>query len=90
MQVAPVLPDRPTSRWLILDGKGRVLLFRFVYADGPIAGQVLEADKYDTLLQHYYDQRGYDRRGIPTKATLAKLGLTKEAESVEKFARLTP
>ena len=33
-----VLPDRPTSRWLILDGQGRVLLFRFVYSDGPIAG----------------------------------------------------
>lgn len=31
-------PDRPTSRWLILDGQGRVLLFRFVYADGPLAG----------------------------------------------------
>jgi 8-oxo-dGTP diphosphatase len=37
-EVAPVLPDRPTARWLILDGQGRVLLFRFVYADGPIAG----------------------------------------------------
>ena len=30
--------QRPTARWLILDGQGRVLLFRFVYADGPIAG----------------------------------------------------
>lgn len=37
-EAAPVLPDRPTARWLILDGQGRVLLFRFVYADGPIAG----------------------------------------------------
>ena len=36
--VAPVLPDRPTSRWLIVDGQGRVLLFRFDYADGPLAG----------------------------------------------------
>nr|WP_316628657.1 NUDIX domain-containing protein [uncultured Brevundimonas sp.] len=33
-----VLPDRPTSRWLILDGQGRVLLFRFDYAEGPLAG----------------------------------------------------
>ena len=37
-EVQGVLPDRPTSRWLILDGQGRVLLFRFVYADGPLAG----------------------------------------------------
>lgn len=32
------LPARPTSRWLILDGQGRVLLFHFVFAEGPIAG----------------------------------------------------
>jgi len=57
--------------------------------DGPIAGQVLEADKYDGLLQHYYDQRGYDNRGIPTKVTLEKLGLSQEAAEVEKFAKLT-
>jgi len=57
--------------------------------DGPIAGKVLERDKYDSLLQHYYDQRGYDNRGIPTKATLAKLGLEAEALAAEKFAALT-
>ena len=33
-----ILPDRPPSRWLIVDGQGRVLLFRFDYADGPLAG----------------------------------------------------
>ncbi|MBM3311936.1 MAG: aldehyde ferredoxin oxidoreductase family protein [Candidatus Aminicenantes bacterium] len=57
--------------------------------DGPIAGRVLEKDKYDGLLQHYYDQRGYDRRGIPTRATLARLGLEKEASAAEKYGRLT-
>jgi 8-oxo-dGTP diphosphatase len=36
--VAPVLPDRPTSRWLILDGQGRVLLLHFVFSHGPLAG----------------------------------------------------
>ena len=56
--------------------------------EGPIAGKVLELDKYDGLLQHYYDQRGYDRRGIPTKATLAKLGLLEEAAEAERFASL--
>jgi aldehyde:ferredoxin oxidoreductase len=57
--------------------------------DGPIQGQILEVEKYDALLQHYYDQRGYDHRGIPTKATLEKLGLTKEAAAAEKVATLT-
>ena len=57
--------------------------------EGPIAGKILELDKYDGLLQHYYDQRGYDRRGIPTLATLAKLGLQEEAAAAAKFASLT-
>ncbi len=57
--------------------------------EGPIAGKVLEADKYDGLLQHYYDIRGYDKRGIPTKATLEKLGLAEEAKAAEKFGSLT-
>jgi aldehyde:ferredoxin oxidoreductase len=57
--------------------------------DGPIKGQILDVEKYDGLLQHYYDQRGYDNRGIPTKATLEKLGLAKEAAAAEKVATLT-
>jgi aldehyde:ferredoxin oxidoreductase len=50
-----------------------------VDAEGPIAGLHLEYDKYDGLLQHYYDLRGYDARGIPTMATLHRLGLDAEA-----------
>jgi aldehyde:ferredoxin oxidoreductase len=57
--------------------------------EGPIAGQVLDADKYDGLLQHYYDQRGYDDRGIPTRATLERLGLADEAAEAAKTAKLT-
>ena len=57
--------------------------------EGPIAGKVLEYDKYDQLLQHYYDQRGYDRRGIPTKELLSRLELTKEAAETEKYAKLS-
>jgi aldehyde:ferredoxin oxidoreductase len=56
---------------------------------GPIKGLVLDREKYDALLQHYYDQRGFDHRGIPTKATLEKLGLTQEAAAAEKVATLT-
>jgi aldehyde:ferredoxin oxidoreductase len=56
--------------------------------EGPIAGKILDMEKYDSLLQHYYDQRGYDRRGIPTKATLHALGLDAEAASVARVARL--
>jgi aldehyde:ferredoxin oxidoreductase len=58
-------------------------------SDGPIAGKVLDRVEYDQLLQHYYDQRGYDNRGIPTRATLERLGLTEEAAKAEKVATLT-
>lgn len=37
-EAAPILPERPTARWLILDGQGRVLLFHFVFSDGPLSG----------------------------------------------------
>ncbi len=57
-------------------------------AEGPQKGVVLEYDKYDQLLQHYYDQRGYDKRGIPTRELLAKLGLADEAAETEKYAKL--
>jgi len=50
---------------------------------------VLDIEKYDQLLQHYYDQRGYDHRGIPTQETLNRLGLSKEAAEAEKYAKLT-
>jgi aldehyde:ferredoxin oxidoreductase len=57
--------------------------------EGPIAGKVLEYDKYDGLLQHYYDIRGYDRRGIPTMATLERLGLAAEASAAKQYGSLT-
>jgi aldehyde:ferredoxin oxidoreductase len=57
--------------------------------EGPIAGMYLDRDKYDELLGHYYDIRGYDDRGIPTRATLEQLGLTEEAARAEAYASLT-
>lgn len=37
-EAASSLASRPTSRWLILDGQGRVLLFHFVFSEGPLGG----------------------------------------------------
>ena len=59
-----------------------------VDTEGPIAGLHLDRDKYDELLGHYYDIRGYDRRGIPTRATLEHLGLSAEADAVAGVATL--
>ena len=60
-----------------------------VDTEGAIAGKHLEYDKYDGLLQHYYDLRGYDKRGIPTKATLERLGIAEEGRAAEKYGPLT-
>jgi aldehyde:ferredoxin oxidoreductase len=56
--------------------------------EGPIAGKILEWDKYEKLLDSFYDIRGWDKRGIPTKKTALGLGLAKEAAEVEKYAKL--
>ncbi len=57
--------------------------------EGPIAGLYLDRDKYDELLGHYYDIRGYDARGVPTRATLENLGLEAEAAAAEAYATIT-
>ncbi len=56
--------------------------------EGPLAGTKLEKEKYDQLLSEYYKQRGWDERGIPTKSTLAKLGLEEVALELENYVTL--
>ncbi|MFW6160624.1 MAG: aldehyde ferredoxin oxidoreductase family protein [Acidobacteriota bacterium] len=56
--------------------------------EGPIAGKILEVDKYDQLLQHYYDIRGWDKRGIPTRRTADQLGLNSEFEELSRLIKL--
>jgi len=56
--------------------------------EGIIAGKVLEYDKYDQLLDHFYDIRGWDKRGIPKTETARTLGLNKEFEELSKYVSL--
>jgi aldehyde:ferredoxin oxidoreductase len=56
--------------------------------EGPAAGKHLEYDKYDALLDHYYDIRGWDKRGVPTRKTMESVGLAKEAEQLAKVAEV--
>jgi len=57
--------------------------------DGIIAGKHLEVDKYDQLLGHFYDIRGWDDRGVPTRKTMESLGLSKEADDLAKYTKVT-
>jgi aldehyde:ferredoxin oxidoreductase len=50
---------------------------------GPNQGHVLSREDIDKLLNWYYDARGWDQNGIPTKETLRKVGLSEIAEDLE-------
>jgi aldehyde:ferredoxin oxidoreductase len=63
--------DVPPMRW-----------FKEPLTDGPLEGAVLELEKYNTMLDIYYQKRGWNKNGVPTKATLEKLGLTDVASQL--------
>jgi len=69
--------DYPPKRW-----------FDEPLTKGPLKGEHLDRDKYDSLLQMYYNKRGWDDRGIPTKATMKRLNLSSEAVELEKYVKL--
>jgi aldehyde:ferredoxin oxidoreductase len=43
--------------------------------------------KQDAILDEYYAARGWDRNGIPTEETLARLGLEEVAKDIAHFRR---
>ncbi len=56
---------------------------------GPLKGARLDKSKYEAMLKMYYNRRGWDDRGIPSKSTLNKLGLTDVAQELGKYVQLT-
>jgi aldehyde:ferredoxin oxidoreductase len=48
-------------------------------SSGPTAGKRISRADVETLLDMYYEQRGWDENGFPTAAKLAQLGLTELA-----------
>jgi aldehyde:ferredoxin oxidoreductase len=52
--------------------------------DGPCKGERIDPEKFDKLLDEYYQVRGWDSMGIPTAATLSALGLEDIAEEIKK------
>ena len=47
---------------------------------GPNEGYFISRDKLELLLDWYYEARGWDANGIPTRATLVRLGLEEVAD----------
>ena len=71
--------DLPPAKW-----------FKKPVTKGPVAGHKLDFDKYNELLDHYYDIRGWDKRGVPTRSTLERLGLGFVIPELERIVGLTP
>jgi aldehyde:ferredoxin oxidoreductase len=56
---------------------------------GPAGGKVVERDKFEKILEEYYEDRKFDRKtGLPTRAGLERLGLKDIADDLEARGRL--
>ena len=56
----------------------------------PLQGGLRDGEvirKPDTIIDEYYDARGWDRNGIPTRETLARLGLEEVDKDIARFRR---
>jgi aldehyde:ferredoxin oxidoreductase len=42
---------------------------------GPTKGRILTEEMYATMLDEYYEARGWDADGVPTPETVQRLGL---------------
>ncbi|MCG2889684.1 MAG: aldehyde ferredoxin oxidoreductase family protein [Acidilobus sp.] len=70
--------DMPPVKW-----------FKKPLTKGPLAGAKLDYDKYNQLLDYYYELRGWDRNGVPTRDTLHRLGLDFVIPTLEKYVKLS-
>jgi aldehyde:ferredoxin oxidoreductase len=56
----------------------------------PLEGGMRDGEiirKPDVIIDEYYEARGWDKNGIPTKATLKRLGLEEVDKDITKFRR---
>jgi aldehyde:ferredoxin oxidoreductase len=70
--------DVPPPRW-----------FEEPLTEGPMKGMKLDRAKYDSMLQTYYEKRGWDEHGVPRKSTLKNLGLKDIAQNLHSHVKLS-
>ena len=72
--------------------KDDVLVGRFMdepIHGGPHDGVAFSRQKWDKMLDDYYDQAGWDKKtGIPTRAKLEEVGLRDVADELEAMGKL--
>ncbi|MFZ8807835.1 MAG: aldehyde ferredoxin oxidoreductase family protein [Pyrobaculum sp.] len=69
--------DMPPAKW-----------FKQPLTTGPLKGAHLDYDGYNKLLDYYYEIRGWDRNGVPTRETLRKLGLDYVVPQLERVVEV--
>ncbi|MGB9816277.1 MAG: aldehyde ferredoxin oxidoreductase family protein [Desulfurococcaceae archaeon] len=62
--------------------------FKYPLTKGPYAGHKLDFQKYNEMLDMYYDLRGWDERGVPRRDALRKLELEYVIPVLEKIIEL--
>ena len=56
---------------------------------GPVAGWKIDLEKYNRMLDEYYDLHGWDREtSYPKRKTLTDLGLESVANDLERIGKL--
>lgn len=56
---------------------------------GPHKGEYTDPEKFDAMLDEYYELRGWDKEtGIPTRAKLERVGLKDVADELERMGKL--
>lgn len=63
--------DYPPDRW-----------FEEAPSQGKLKGIKVNREKYDQMLSWYYEIRGWDQNGIPSRDTLTRLGLTEVSKEI--------
>jgi aldehyde:ferredoxin oxidoreductase len=57
--------------------------------DGQFAGKPFTQEMLDSMLDNFYELRGWDKKtGIPTRAKLERIGLKSVADELEKLGKL--
>ena len=60
-------------------------MFEQPYPDGPEKGRTIDREKWDALMDAWYELRGQDKQtGAPTRETLEKLDLKYVADDLER------
>jgi aldehyde:ferredoxin oxidoreductase len=87
LQKALMLLGGPDVTWEPIKDDDNPPRFYDPLPTGPFKGKITDKKIVDEKLQEYFETLGWDNRGIPTKETLKKLGLS-DCESAMKKLRV--